>query len=914
MVFTGLDKRVPSLLGGTCLSRLLFGRIIHSLFEWVWGKWQPREEEKGTFKETVREKWLVDHDWHGDLTHGPLCGLRERMDGPERDWRSSVELAPVHQVKQFGNRYGRMFMRFSWRRVRAACFIAIVVVTAIPGFAAELWVAPHGDDAAAGTRNSPLATLEGARRAVARHPARGREPIVVRILPGTYYLEKTLVFTPADSGSADAPVRYEAAEEGQVIISGGRRLVLDFQPYQGQIVQARIPPGLTFDQLFINGERQHLARYPNYDPSAKYFQGFAADCIAPERVARWADPRGAFFHAMHRALWGDMHWRITGKTSDGRLEMEGGWQNNRPSPPHPQYRFVENVFEELDAPGEWYLDADRGILYLYPPDGVNLKEAKIEAAGLPHLIEFQGTVETPVHHIELKGLVFTHTARTFTETREPLLRSDWTIYRGGAVFLTGAEDCAVEDCRFDQVGGNALFISGYNRRIRVTGCHIVAAGASGVCLVGLPKSVRSPLFRYDQTLSLEEMDRTPGPKTPDYPADCLVEDCLIERIGRFEKQTAGVNISMAESITVRHCSIYDCPRAGINICDGTFGGHLIEFCDVFDTVKETGDHGSFNSWGRDRFWHPDGTVTVEWVRKYPDMPKWDCWKTIVLRYNRWRCDHGWDIDLDDGSSNYEIYGNLCLAGGIKNREGYDRLVHNNIIVGNTFHPHVWYPQCRTSFVHNIVWQDRYLPARMTRTDQGDLLDYNLVHSPGMEEPRPARGLQAFGGDVHSLVADARFVDPSRGDFRVREDSPALALGFKNFPMDQFGVQKPSLKRIARTPPLPEVVSRPVERPQPAKDEASERQWMGAQVRQIQGLGDQSAYGLPSSHGVAIVAVTPGSPADRAGLRPDDVIVSCNGKPVQTVADLMRLGRTAEGQPLHLRVIRNQKEMTVTMRQ
>jgi hypothetical protein len=67
---------------------------------------------------------------------------------------------------------------------------------------------------------------------------------------------------------------------------------------------------------------------------------------------------------------------------------------------------------------------------------------------------------------------------------------------------------------------------------------------------------------------------------------------------------------MAQDITVRHCSIYDVPRAGINIGDGCWGGHVIEFCDIFDTVKETGDHGSFNSWGRDRYWGLRGVPEV----------------------------------------------------------------------------------------------------------------------------------------------------------------------------------------------------------------------------------------------------------------------------------------------------------------
>ena len=73
------------------------------------------------------------------------------------------------------------------------------------------------------------------------------------------------------------------------------------------------------------------------------------------------------------------------------------------------------------------------------------------------------------------------------ETKEPLLRSDWTIYRGGAVFLDGAEDCPLEDCCFDQLGGNAVFVNNYNRRVTVRGCDIAKAGASGVAFVGDPQ-------------------------------------------------------------------------------------------------------------------------------------------------------------------------------------------------------------------------------------------------------------------------------------------------------------------------------------------------------------------------------------------------------------------------------------------
>ena len=61
---------------------------------------------------------------------------------------------------------------------------------------------------------------------------------------------------------------------------------------------------------------------------------------------------------------------------------------------------------------------------------------------------------------------------------------------------------------------------------------------------------------------------------------------------------------------------------------------------------------------------------------------------------------------------------------------------------------------------------------------------------------------ASGRDEHSVLADVLFVDPNKADYRVKDNSPALALGFKNFPMDQFGVTHPKLKALARTPFTP----------------------------------------------------------------------------------------------------------------
>ena len=785
------------------------------------------------------------------------------------------------------------------------CYWLLTIVLLSAGWpllAQPYYVSPEGDDTGPGTRDKPFASLQRAQLAVRQ--AKG----TVWLRGGTYYLPATLVFTAQDSGSQESPVVFQAYGKEQPVISGGVKLTaLAWRPYRNGIMQAEVPADLRTEEIFVNGERQILARYPNFNPSAQYFDGFAADAISTNRAARWADPAGGFFHAMHPSLWGDFTWRITGKYAQNQVALAGGWQNNRGGAMHRTIRFVENIFEELDSPGEWFLNNKTHTLYFYPPPGLDLRTATIEATRLRCLVEFRGDEQNPVRFIALKGLTFRSAARTVMDTREPLLRTDWAIYRGGAVFFNGAEDCTLADSLLDQLGGNAVFVNNYNRRVTVRGCHIVRAGANGICFVGDPNAARSPLFNYYQRHRLEDIDREPGPKTDNYPADCLVEDCLIHETGRVEKQTAPVEIDLAQSITVRHCSIYDVPRAGINIGDGCWGGHVIEFCDIFDTVKETGDHGSYNSWGRDRYWLPDPGEVNARVKQAPELPLLDAVKPITLRNNRWRCDHGWDIDLDDGSSNYLITNNLCLHGGIKNREGFQRIVENNIMVGSGFYPQVWLAGSGDVFRHNIVWHD-YKPARMHAPPWGRAMDDNLVYKPGAA-PARATGLQKQSGrDEHSLEADAQFVDPTQGDYRVKPGSPALALGFVNFPMDQFGVQMPALKAIARTPGLPAPEAGPAA---VTLRDTTPHDWLGASVQNITDEGEVSAFGLSGLNGVLIRQIPANSALAQSGLAPNDVILAVNGDKTGDVNVLTQIRAPAAGQSLKMVIWRNQQEKIIT---
>lgn len=735
--------------------------------------------------------------------------------------------------------------------------------------------------------------------------------IVIKILPGDYHLSTPIILTSQLNG-----LKIIGAGKSEVTIKGSVPLHLNWEKFDDNIFVAKVEQdglnssgikspfgGLGGFSFIVDGTPKILARYPNYNENGGYWQGYAADALSPERIAGWKHPEGAILNAMHRGRWGGMHFRVTGVDENGEAILEGGFQNNRPSAPHREYRMVENVFEELDSPGEWFYDKTESKLYFWPEAGTDLATAKVEISVLKRLIEIKGTESNPVKNISIEGIKFEHTRRTLFEKYEPLLRSDWTIYRGGALFIDGAENCSVKNCEFSNLGGNVVFVSSYNRNIEISGNHIHDCGASALCFVGDPSAVRSPSFQYRQFVELSEMDTVRGPKNNLYPKDCIANDNLIYRIGRVEKQVAGVQIAMAMNITVSHNSIYDVPRAGINIGDGCWGGHVLEYNDVFNTVLETSDHGSFNSWGRERFWLPNRKRMDSLTTANPQMPLWDAIHTTIIRNNRFRCDHGWDIDLDDGSTNYHIYNNLCLNGGIKLREGFYRVVENNIMVNNSFHPHVWFANCDDVFRKNIV-QDSYKDVRLL--SWGKEMDYNLF--PDEESLLKA---QVYNIDAHSAFGDPQFVAPEKLDFTVRENSPALKLGFKNFPMNDFGVQSPDLKALAKTPEVPEIHHSQTEK----ENENPVVSWMRNEIKSVGSEQEQSAYGLNSPEGVIILKMWKGSPAfEGNGLRNNDIILAVEGEKVKDVkAFLSALKKYNYTETVKMRVMRNQSEQELMVR-
>lgn len=724
---------------------------------------------------------------------------------------------------------------------------------------------------------------------------------------GVQYLEAPVEFGPDLSGTPEHPTRVSAKAGTHPELRGATPIFPVWTPVRDGIWVAPVDTD-GFDQLWVNGRREILARYPNADPGILPLAGYSADALSVTRASHWQHPEDGDVRALHNARWGGVAFRIEGLNPDGTVRLGEALANNRAAPPndgpHPLFRMVEGLFEELDSPGEWFFDRRQRLLYYKPEADVDLRRSSIEITTANSLLRFVGTVDRPAHDFWVSGLVFDRARDTLFDASEPLLRSDWKIARDGAVFIEDAANVEIRDSDFQDLGGQGVFVSGYARNIRVRGNSFRKLGGTAISFVGLARAVRDPLFDPYESTPLARLDRTPGPASEDYPRDSDATDNLIHDIGTSDLQAAGVEVSMSLHITISHNTIYAVPRAGINIGDGTWGGHTIEHNDVFETVLLTSDHGAFNAWGRDRYWRSDRADIDTVVASDPTLPFLDATAPTTIRDNRFQSDHGWDIDLDDGATNYRIYDNLLLSGGLKLREGYARVVYNNLIINNSFHPHVWLANSNDVFERNIVMSP-YQPILMAHW--GRSVDRNLFTTrAGLKEA------QAGGTDEHSMAGPVRFVSAATGDFRVKSDAQTRAIGFQNFAMD-FGVTSPRLRRMAKAAPIPGLISATFPRGATAL-------FLGAKVKSVETLGEQSAAGLGEANGVLILSVDAGSPAALGGLEAGDVIIGVENDqgtaPVSKIDKLPDLVAAFQEKKwlgsLHLRIQRNQRERPITV--
>ena len=388
-------------------------------------------------------------------------------------------------------------------------------------FDADFYIATDGSDEHDGSRERPFHTFDRAKQAVREMDKTGKKAVTVAVCAGEYSVSE-LRFGPEDSGTADCEVVYKA-HGGEAVLNGGVTILPEhFRKVSDPGVLRRLRDGakehvyvadLTalglnreeignihafgayhtgdkYDgdwvgplhcELFVNDQRQTLARYPNGDqflltdkpiftvggsetegtgtfaPEWQSLRNPPSDVLSVDdelmkRIASWDTLDDVWMFGYWMYDWADASTPIGAfdpekKTLSPKFVSKWGVREGAP------YYFF-NVLEELDAPGEWYLDRNNLELYLYP-------DGDISTADIFLTVTQKNIIKvSEAEHITFDGFTLKGT------------RSD-------AIDVSG-NHITVRNCTVKNVAGTAVIMNGSHNIARNN--HITHTGQGGIYL------------------------------------------------------------------------------------------------------------------------------------------------------------------------------------------------------------------------------------------------------------------------------------------------------------------------------------------------------------------------------------------------------------------------------------------------
>jgi len=473
----------------------------------------------------------------------------------------------------------------------------------LPKPAVRLFVsAADGDDTNSGSQDKPFATFTRAVEEV-RKIKRAELPrggVHVQFAGGTYPLSASIEITSEISGTADSPVVFSTAEGQEAVCDAGAH-ISGFVPVTDPAILARLPEeardkvlqvnlealniteyGGLFSrgfgakeqrnvslELFVNQKAMIPARWPNEgfvrtgkiiepDPDRKDKAGqFIFDS---PRMDRWKTARDPMVYGYWYYDWADATLRVD-KIDFEKKEIttaDGAGYGFKEGQPFRMF----NLLEEMDMPGEWYLDRETGILYFYPPGDLSNSDVVISR------IEDPLIVLRDVSHVTLKGLTF-------------------TSGRGDGMTIMGGEACRVLGCTVRCCAGTGIQISGGLNHI-VMACDLYTLGRGGLSVSG-------------------------GNRKTLAPAGHVVENCHVYDFSRIDRTYTPAVYMDGVGIRVAHNRFHDTPCHAMRI-EGN--DHLVEFNDVYNVVRESDDQGGIDMFlnptyrgnvFRYNFWHDIGS-------------------------------------------------------------------------------------------------------------------------------------------------------------------------------------------------------------------------------------------------------------------------------------------------------------------
>jgi len=648
-----------------------------------------------------------------------------------------------------------------------------------------LYVAPGGEDTGRGTQARPFGTLERARDAVRTLRKGGGLPrggVCVMVRGGTYRLRKTFTLSAQDSGDADRPVVYRAAEGETPVFDAGAP-VRGFGPVRDPAVLARLPAGAPGQVLQTDLKAQGITDFGVFEPggfaSARgfkthpllqlYFNGAAMPlagwpeagyvqiaAVAPgvkdtftyagDRPARWKDEKDAWLYGYWFFNWADSYEKIGAIDAAKKtitlappVTTYGG-----PTPFLPGQRFrAVNVLSELDHPGEWYLDREAGLLYFYPPSDPARAAVEVSMFDGPAL-DMQGA-----SYISLEGLT-------------------WQNGRGDGLVIHGGASCLVAGCTVRQFGGNGVQIIG-GAHHGLLGCDIHTLGRGGTVVTG-------------------------GDRRTLTPGGHFIENCHIHHFSLVDHTYTPAVLLSGVGNRIAHNRFHDSPSSALRI-EGN--DNMVEYNDVGYVLRESDDQGASDMWANPTY------------------------RGNVFRYNYWH-DMGnglgvgqAGIRLDDWISGVRIYGNVFRRcsdggfGGVQINQGADNLIENNLFVdckaavsGGAGSPEGWKRFLESGQGRGYLQEVRaFAPPYARRYPELVHLSQDsrntVASSVVLDCGTFLRSEQRFDLLDNSVAAaNPGFTDPKRGDFSVKPGTPLWnRLSFQPIPFRQIGLYGDAYRKL-----------------------------------------------------------------------------------------------------------------------
>ena len=676
-------------------------------------------------------------------------------------------------------------------------------------------LSPKGNDAASGDAGAPWQTLAGALENVRKLRAQGgcEGPARLLLKKGTYPLAQTLELSPEDNGlTIEAEVYGEAVVDGGEAIGGWTETTLNGRRAWTTVLPEVKAERRYFRSLYVNGRRAPRARYPKFSPDKEgkknclriaqirfpeKHQLFDGDCYfkpAEGDMQAWPSLPDAEIVVLH-------YW------SEARLpqpcfDEQSGWVRcarrtvfslHEAYKPEPYARYyIDNLYEALTQPGEWYLDRRTGLLTYLPLDDERSPETTaIVAPRLARMVRGRGLLFNenrdpidpfcvrPLSDVHLKGLVFRH-ADWFSPQSEflPHDRLDMedmpigaSVQAGSDVFpcveLITAENCSIADCVVELVGMGGIGVGKGSRNCLLARNRIRQVGGLGIRVWG------------------DDLDGHPMRRT----GHIRIEDNFVESIGRIFLESVGILLGPVFNCTVSHNLVRDVFYSGISVGwswyyrDTIARNNVVEYNHVYDIGQEVlSDLGGIYMLG----FQPGGVVRGNHVHHIhtQDYGGWGIYAdeasfSLVIEDNL--------VHDTKGSSFFCHYGrelivrNNVLCGADK--EGFIGIgrtedghtcanIHGNILAGKPpFFFHGDYQGALKPGVFisdaNLIWYSDGRKPLFSSMECGIRREYGWDYWSG-----------ALRNDRHSVFADPKFVDAQAGDYRLLPDSPAIAMGFR----------------------------------------------------------------------------------------------------------------------------------------